>query len=88
MSVVPNFLGGGGRIALSPWSAAAMDPQALAILEARAAALGVNVSTIKRSRQRSWMVRVRRGDLVTSLVGKGPLVAVIAGALDDFEMTA
>lgn len=75
----------GSRIALSPWSRQQMDPRARAILEARCDALGVYVSTVRR-RDRSWMVRVDGGGQYrTSLVGAGPLDAVIAGALDDHE---
>lgn len=84
MSVAPTFLTRGARIALSPWAAARMDPDEYARLEGRAFDLDVNVSTVQR-RDRSWMIRVRRGSTVTSLVAKGPIGACIAGALDDFE---
>ena len=55
-------------------------------LEDRAAALGVYVSTVKRSKG-GWVVRVfteGHRNLV-ELRGKGPLEAVVAGALDDWQ---
>lgn len=79
----------GSRIAMSPWSQDAANPVALAVLEVRAAGLHVIVSTVRR-RDRSWMVRVNHEtyrDRRVSLVGKGPLEAVVAGALDDYEAT-
>lgn len=87
MSVAPSLFTRGARIGLSPWSAETMGAEACAILEARAAALDVVVSTFKR-RDNGWMVRVRKDRQTTSLVGYGPLVAVIDGALDDFESLA
>jgi hypothetical protein len=64
-----------------------MNPDALAILEARCAELDVVIATGQRS-DRAWMVRVRKDSVVTSLIGRGPLDAVVAGALDDFEALA
>lgn len=77
---------GASRIALSPWSRDAANPVALAVLETRCEALGVRVSTVRR-RDGSWMIRVRHEDHARdiSLVGKGGLEVVIAGALDDYE---
>lgn len=74
------------RIAMSPWSRDAANPVAVAVLEARCAALRVGVGTVKR-RDGSWMVRVHHDEYDRSahLVGAGPLEAVIAGALDDYE---
>lgn len=76
----------GSRIAMSPWSRDVANPVALAILEARCVALRVGVGTVKR-RDGSWMVRVHHDeyDRNAHLVGAGPLEAVIAGALDDYE---
>lgn len=84
MSVVPTLFSRTARIGLSPWSAKAMDPDEYAALEGRAAGLNVIVSTFRRS-DKQWMVRVSRGEVTTSLVARGPLAAIIAGALDDWE---
>lgn len=85
MAVAPSLFTKGDRIALSPWSARSMDPADKAALEKRAAALGVVVSTF--ARKDGYMVRVH-GSVTTSLVARGPLAAIIAGALDDFEAAA
>lgn len=84
MSVVPTLFSDTARIGLSPWSAAAMDPDEYASLETRAEALGVIVSCFRRS-DKQWMVRASRGETCSSLVGRGPVAAIIAGALDDWE---
>lgn len=76
----------GRRIGLSPWARAALDPDELDRLEARCADLDVVVSTVKRG-DNGWMVRVA-GRYRTSLVGYGPVSAVIAGALADHEEAA
>lgn len=76
------------RIALSPWSRQANDPDELERLDARAAALGVYVSTVKRTKAPAgWVVRVfDKGYVhVVTLRAQGPLAAIIAGALDDWE---
>jgi hypothetical protein len=59
-----------------------MDPDQKAELEKRAKAMGVVVSTF--ARKDGYMVRVH-GSRTTSLVARGPLAAIVAGALDDFE---
>lgn len=86
MSVTPSLFTKGDRIGLSPLSARRMDPAEKAALEARAKALGVVVSTFTRS-GRGYMVRVH-GHRTTQLVARGPLGAIIAGALDDWEEQA
>lgn len=81
MSVAPSLFTKGDRIGLSPLSARNMDPADKAALEKRAAAMGVVVSTFTRS-GKGYMVRVH-GSRTTELVARGPLAAIIAGALDD-----
>ena len=77
------------HIALSPWVRDAMpDPDELAALDARAAALGVHVSTIKRtSAPAGWVVRVFDKGYVrlVTLRAQGSITAIIAGALDDWQ---
>lgn len=76
------------RIALSPWTRESTNPVALAILETRAASLGVWVSTAKLGRF-EWSVRVFDGaGKRTSLRGDGSLLAMLAAALDDYEAAA
>lgn len=74
----------------TPWArnALAADPEQRAILEARAAELGVSFGAGYSSRHREWVVTVTplaQPDRRIRLRGRGPLVAVIAGALSDFE---
>lgn len=79
-------LPGSPRIALSPWSLQASDPDEIAALNARAEALGVEgVSTIKR-RDRKWMARAfdREYAHVHSFIG-ATLTGAIVGVLDAFE---
>ncbi len=45
--------------------------------------MGVTVSCVRRGKV--WRIRVRKDQRVTELRGEGPLAAVVAGALDDFE---
>jgi len=71
-----------GRIALSPASRRGLVGR-IEPLDDRAAVMGVNVSTWKYRRE--WKVRVRQGSRYIDLRGEGPLEAIIAGALDDFE---
>lgn len=87
MPVAPTFFTRSARIGLSPWSAEKMDQAELTALESRAAALDVTVSTIRRS-DKQWMVRVHHNGQTTSLVARGPIAAIISGALDDFEAAA
>ncbi len=81
------------RIAIAPWRRNARNQAEIARLEARAAALDVIVSTEeKHGRYPGWLVRVRRGLQYVDLRSSGPewgdpgpLLPVIAGALDGFE---
>lgn len=73
----------------TPWArnALAAEPEQRAILEARAAELGVSFGAGYSSRHREWVVTVTplaQPDRRTRLRGRGPLAAVVAGALDDY----
>lgn len=65
------------------------NPAELRTLEQRADELDVVVSTrhldTRHEPDGKWRVRVRRGEDVTELLARGPLGAIIAGALDDWE---
>jgi hypothetical protein len=74
----------GLSIGLSPWARESMREADLLRLERRCLELNVVVSAVRRS-DRAWMVRVAGASTITSLVGRGPLDAVIAAALMDFE---
>jgi len=74
------------RIGMAPWIREAMDLATEGRLERRAESLHVTVSTI-HERSGDWRVRVTHTSKPWSVVlrGEGPLEAVVAGALDDFE---
>jgi hypothetical protein len=57
-------------------------------LEARAAELGVVVGALYSARNSEWVVSVVAGQTRTRLRAHGPLAAILAGALDDFEAVA
>lgn len=54
-------------------------------LERRAKALGVRVMVRRSIRRKCWRVYVASGPHHIDLYGAGPVAAVIAGALADFE---
>jgi len=92
------FRGGGGdgylhlyRIALAPWMK--VDYQKLENLEMRARNMRVNVSTWQRSRNApqvgsEYSVTIVGDAGSVELKADGDLLAIIAGALDDWEAYA
>lgn len=77
------------RIYLSPWERKNLDPDELERLDARADALGVHVTSILRTRApRGHVVRVGTHERRIELRAQGAVLAIVAGALDDWEQAA
>lgn len=57
-------------------------------LQRRADELGVTVGALWHARDDSWVITVKNGSTRTRLRAYGPLAAVLAGALDDYEAAA
>ena len=71
------------RIAIAPWSTTGLNLRELELLEMRARNMGVNVSTHRRGQ--TMIVGVRGDAGAVELKGEGDLLAIIAGALSDYE---